>query len=142
MPIFSQASLDRLSTCDTRLQRILLHAIKIVDFQVIEGHRGEAAQNKAFDEGKSTKRWPEGNHNSLPSRAVDVAPLSVDTSKGRLDWGDKIAFGRLMGIMQAIAYSHGVKLRFGMDWDGDFRSVDRDDDEAFLDAPHMELVDP
>lgn len=142
MPQFSTASAEKLATCDNRLQVILNDAIQIVDFTVLQGHRGQEEQDKAFTEGKSQKKFPFGNHNAIPSRAADIAPLSVDTSKGKLDWGDNIAFGRLMGIVQAVAFKHGVRLRFGVDWDGDWRSVGRDNDEHFLDAPHVELLDP
>jgi peptidoglycan L-alanyl-D-glutamate endopeptidase CwlK len=140
VPQFSQTSLDRLATCDPRLQRLARLAILIVDFQVLEGHRDQAAQEQAVADGKSKLHWPNGNHNKLPSKAMDIAPLSTDVSKGKLDWGDLIAFGRLMGIMQALAFEDGIKLRFGLDWDGDFRSVGRDADESFLDAPHVEVL--
>lgn len=138
MPSFSNASRAKLESCDARLQLILNEAIQIVDFTVLVGHRGKEEQDEAFRTGKSQKQWPNGNHNAMPSRAVDIAPWLPQV---KLDWHDLIAFGRLMGIVQAIAHRHGIKLRFGLDWDGDFRSVDRDPDEDFLDAPHIELVD-
>lgn len=138
MPTFSVTSKQRLETCDPRLQELLNEAIKHIDFVVLEGHRGEAAQNEAFRKGASKKRWPNGNHNSLPSKAVDIAPYFPEV---KVDWDDLIAFGRLMGFIQCLAIQRGIKLRFGLDWDGDFRSVNRDPDEGFLDAPHIELVD-
>jgi peptidoglycan L-alanyl-D-glutamate endopeptidase CwlK len=138
MPVFSATSKQRLATCDSRLQLLLNEAIKHIDFVVVEGHRDEAAQNEAFRKGASKKRWPNGNHNAVPSRAVDIAPYFPDV---KIDWNDLVAFGRLMGFIQCLAILHGVKLRFGLDWDGDFRSVNRDPNESFLDAPHIELVD-
>lgn len=138
MPVFSQSSLEKLATCDQRLQNIMNEAIKIIDFKVDCGHRGKAEQDAAVAAGTSKKPWPTGNHNALPSRAVDILPLAA----GKLDWNDLILFGRLMGVVQAIAYQQGVKLRYGMDWDGDMRSVGRDPDEKFLDAPHVELNEP
>jgi peptidoglycan L-alanyl-D-glutamate endopeptidase CwlK len=138
MPTFSATSKQRLETCDPRLQELLNEAIKHIDIVVLEGHRGEAAQNEAFRKGASKKRWPDGNHNSIPSKAVDIAPYFPEI---KIDWSDLIAFGRLMGFIQCLAIQRGIKLRFGLDWDGDFRSVNRDPDEGFLDAPHMELVD-
>ncbi len=137
MPVFSRQSLGRLNTCDQRLQDILNEAIKIVDITILEGHRGQAKQNEAFASGHSKLKWPNGKHNALPSRAVDIAPYFPDV---KIDWKDLIAFGRVMGVIQAIAHSKGVKLRFGLDWDGDFKSVDSDPDENFMDAPHVELV--
>lgn len=138
MPTFSETSRQRLATCDPRLQELLNEAIKHIDFVVMVGHRNQADQDEAFRTGKSQKKWPDGNHNALPSRAVDIAPWFPDA---KLDWGDLIAFGRLMGFIQCLATERGIKLRFGLDWDGDFRSVNRDPDEHFLDAPHVELVD-
>lgn len=140
MPVFSEVSKQRLSTCDPRLQEIANEAIRVVDFTVLQGHRNQADQDKAFAEGKSKLKWPNGNHNTLPSKAMDIAPVFHDVP-GKVDWKDLIAFGRLMGIMQAIATRKGIKLRFGLDWDNDFRSVDQDPDESFLDAPHVEVVD-
>lgn len=142
MARFSALSRQRLDSCDLRLQYVLMDAIIIVDFTVLEGHRPKEAQDRAVREGKSQKPWPTGNHNSLPSRAVDVAPVHYEAGKLQIDWNDLIAFGRIMGVVQACAYRRGVRLRFGLDWDGDFRSVNRDPNESFLDAPHIELVDP
>lgn len=139
MPSFSTISQARLATCDSRLQDILNEVIQYVDFMVLEGYRGKDAQDLAVAQGKSTKPWPEGKHNAYPSRAVDIAPLSTQMGQ-KLSWKDTVAFGRLMGYVDFAAKRQGVKLRFGIDWDGDFRSVDVDPDEHFLDAPHVELL--
>lgn len=136
MPNFSQKSLEQLLTCDQRLQDILFEAIKFIDFIVIEGHRGKEEQNEAFRNGNSKLQWPNGKHNSSPSKAVDIAPYFADVT-GKIDWKDMAAFGRLMGFIQRIAHEQGVKVRFGIDWDGDFRTRD----ENFVDAPHLEIVE-
>lgn len=138
MPQFSALSQERLATCDMRLQIIMNEVIKRVDCVVLEGHRGKVAQEAAFAAGKSQKHWPDGNHNSMPSKAVDVAPYLPEI---KIDWGDLIAFGRLMGYIQRVADERQIKLRFGLDWDGDWRSVNRDPNEHFLDAPHVELIE-
>ena len=129
----------QLSEVDTDLADLVREAEKIVPLTVLEGHRGEAAQQKAFAEKKSKLQWPNGKHNKLPSLAVDLAPTYYEKGT-KIDWNDVIAFGRIMGVMQCLAFQRGVKLRFGLDWDSDFRSVGRDPDESFLDAPHVELV--
>lgn len=139
MPTFSEISRQRLATCDSRLQDILNEVIQYVDFMVLEGHRGKEAQDEAVRNGASQKPWPTGNHNSFPSKAVDIAPLSTQMGD-KLSWKDLVAFGRLMGYVDCVAKRHGVKLRFGLDWDGDFRTVGQDPDEKFLDAPHVELA--
>lgn len=138
MPKFSKESLLRLHSLDPELQLILSIVIRKVDFVILEGHRGEHAQNIAFDTGRSKLRWPKGKHNKLPSEAVDIAPYYPDI---RINWNDLVAFGRLMGYVQAVSDSLGVKLRFGMDWDGDWKTAgSQDPNEKFLDAPHVELV--
>jgi hypothetical protein len=138
MPSFSTTSLKQLATCDARLQDVLQAAILRVDFVILEGHRNEVDQNAAFAAGKSQKKWPEGNHNAYPSRAVDIAPYLPEV---KIDWNDLVAFGRLMGYIQCLADQRNIKLRFGLDWDGDWRTAGKNDpNEHFLDAPHIELV--
>ncbi len=141
---FTAAELAALESCHPHLQLVLRDAREIVDYQLIQGHRNEADQNRAFREGKTKLMWPHGNHNSMPSLAADVAPRNFDVAALRagasIDWSDLAAFGRLMGIMEACAWRRELQLRFGLDWDQDWRSVGPDPDESFLDAPHMELA--
>ena len=141
MATFGKASLDKLATCDHRLVLVAKDVIAIQDHTILQGHRHRADQDRAFAEGKSKLKWPHGNHNALPSRAIDVAPIYFEAGM-KIDWEDVIAFGRIAGMYQACAHLRGIRLRFGLDWDGDFRSVGRDPSERFLDAPHIELVDP
>lgn len=141
MATFSETSKQKLLTCDHRLLIVAEDVIQIQDHTILVGHRGQADQEKAFAEGKTKLHWPHGNHNAMPSRAIDVAPIYFENGM-KIDWGDVIAFGRIAGLYQACAFRRGIRLRFGLDWDGDFRSVGRDPGESFLDAPHIELVDP
>lgn len=138
MPSFSQASLDALDTCDLRLQLIAREAIKYVDFKVLKGHRGQAEQDAAFAAGTSKLRWPDGNHNKMPSLAMDVAPVYFDAG-ARINWKDIPAFARLAGYLERIAHEKGFTVRLGMDWDGDWRTAGHDPGENFLDAPHIEV---
>jgi len=135
MPAFSDRSLEQLSTCDERLQRIAHDAIQHVDFTVLEGHRGEEAQNIAFAKGLSKVQWPQGNHNSLPSRAMDIAPYPID-------WSEKATalarFAFVSGVIYASARRLGIRIRFGWDWN---RNLDPRD-ERFIDWPHVELDEP
>lgn len=121
MPEFSSTSLTRLATCERDLQALFLCVIRERDCIILCGHRGEADQNKAFDEGKSKLRWPHGNHNKMPSRAVDVAPYP-------LDWEDKAAFVELSKVVKKHAAKLGIRVSWGGDWQG------------FVDLPHWELV--
>jgi len=132
MPNFGKESLAQLATCDKRLQVVMKEVIKIFDFTVLEGHRGEVAQNKAFNKGLSKVRWPNGNHNSIPSLAVDIAPYPID-------WSDKLKaqlrFAYLAGHVMSTARRLDIKLRWGGDWN---RNQDSRD-ESFLDLPHFEI---
>lgn len=128
MPSFSKLSAERLATCDERLQRILNEAIKRVDFTVICGHRDEEAQEEAFRLNRSKVRWPMSKHNRLPSLAVDVAPYPID-------WKDTARFARLAGYIERVAHEQGVTIRWGGDFNGNWRS-----DDKFIDMPHLEIV--
>ena len=54
MAKFGSRSRGKLETCDDRIQRVMTRAIEAYDFTIVWGHRGEEAQNEAFDRGNST----------------------------------------------------------------------------------------
>lgn len=97
---------------------------------VIEGHRTEYDQNRYFLEGKSKVTFPNSKHNTMPSKAVDIAPYPID-------WKDKERFYELKKIIFEIAEKQGVKLRWGGDWDGDGDTTD----QTFHDLVHFEILD-
>ena len=140
MPSFSPTSLKHLETLDLRLKLILNEAIKTIDFKILEGHRNEADQEAAVARKASKVHWPDGKHNSLPSKAVDVAPGYFDRGF-KIDFNDLPAFGRLIGHLERIAIYKGIKTRPGMDWDMDWRSEHRPGESGFFDGPHLEVVD-
>lgn len=131
MPAFSRRSLERLETCDHRLQAVLLEVIKHFDCTVLTGHRGEAEQNEKVAQGLSKVRYPDSKHNRTPSLAVDVAPYPID-------WEDLDRFRYFAGFVMGVASCMGIKLRHGGDWDQDTQLKDN----RFDDLPHFELVDP
>lgn len=128
MPKFSKESAVRLATCHPDLQKVFNTVINFQDCTILEGHRGEEAQNKAFAEGKSKLKWPNGNHNKSPSEAVDATPYPID-------WYDTGRLYVFAGRVLQIADELGVELRWGGDWDGD--SLTRDN--TFNDLVHFEL---
>lgn len=135
MPSFSASSQKELETLHPDLQKVLKDAIQYFDFSVVEGFRGEDAQNKAFATGKSKLPWPLGNHNKSPSTAVDCAPFPIDWS----DRPDAIRrFCYMAGFLQASARRLGIPIRWGGDWN---KNDDLRDEGNFRDWPHFELVE-
>jgi peptidoglycan L-alanyl-D-glutamate endopeptidase CwlK len=128
MPRFGRKSKERLATCDKRLQDVFNEVIKHVDCSVLEGNRNEERQNKLFDEGKTKVKFPNGRHNSSPSLAVDVTPYP-------LDWSDRERQTLFAGFVLGVANRMGVTLRWGGDWDMDFKVMDN----RFDDFPHFEI---
>lgn len=127
---FSKKSLELLSQCDERLQKLCYEVIKVMDISILVAYRGQEEQDKAFAEKKSKLKFPNSKHNKVPSLAVDVAPYPID-------WADERRFYFMMGIFKAKADSLGIKIRLGGDWgsDNNFQN------DGFVDLPHIELLD-
>lgn len=137
MRTLSKVSADRLATCHPVLQQVVLAALQICELHVIVGHRGQADQDAAYASGASKLKWPNGKHNSLPSLAVDLAPDVIpDNGKADIDWKYVAHFYYLAGVMLAVAYDMGVKLRWGGDWDSDGNLKEN----TFQDLGHFEVV--
>ena len=128
MPKFGRTSLKRLNTCDEDLQALFKEVVKYFDCSVIEGHRNEARQNKAFEDGNSKVKFPKGRHNSKPSKAVDVVPYPVD-------WEDRERMTYFAGFVKGVAYMMGIPVRWGGDWNNNTDLKDNN----FDDLPHFEL---
>jgi hypothetical protein len=134
--VFGTDSEKQLATCTPGIQKVMRAALArgVMDFKIVEGHRGKTAQNIAYAKGNSQRPWPLGEHNALPSRAADIMPYPVD-------WSDKAANIQrccvLAGIVLACAVELGIGIRWGGDWnmDGDTR------DEKFRDYGHFEEVE-
>ena len=126
MPKFSKTSEARLSTCHRDLQAVCRELIKQFDFSVLEGHRGEKAQNAAFERGNSHVRYPNSAHNKTPSLAVDIAPYPID-------WGDLGRFREMIYRFDAVACvlrTRGEiqsRFEYGAFWPN------------FKDYPHVEI---
>jgi len=78
MAEFSKTSKTNLKQAHIDLQTLFNEVIQIVDCSVICGHRGEKAQNEAFDKGFSKVRFPNGKHNKKPAMAVDVMKYPIN----------------------------------------------------------------
>jgi hypothetical protein len=121
--------INKLIEIDAPLRLIVINVAKIIPLQIITGYRNQVDQDKAFSEGKSQVRYPNGAHNSNPAKAVDIAPLP-------LDWNDTLKFYYFAGIVLGVAAQLGIKLRWGGDWNTnhDFK------DNTLQDLVHFELI--
>jgi peptidoglycan L-alanyl-D-glutamate endopeptidase CwlK len=107
---YGRRSLEHKKTLHPDLQTILDDAIEIVDLSVLCGYRGELEQNIAYDAGRSKLRFPESDHNRMPSRAMD-------TGIHPINWEDREAFMYMQGILRGIAHRRGIKLKPIIKWD-------------------------
>lgn len=126
MPKFGHRSLKNLEQCHPLLQLLMYEAIKVTDFSVICGFRGEMEQNEAYSSGHSKLKWPQSKHNQSPSLAVDIVPYPID-------WNDERRFRTLGAVVKEIwsqlppEKTEGYELSWGGDW------------KTFKDFPHFEL---
>lgn len=117
---FSRRSIDNLNTCHPDLQAIAHEAIKIYDFSVICGYRGEEEQNEAYNKGRSKLKYPQSKHNKKPALAFDIVPYPVN-------WQELPRFYEMAGVIKAIAHTKGIEIEWGGDW------------RTFKDYPHFQL---
>lgn len=129
MPHFSIKSHNILNTCHPALKEVLLEVIKHIDCSVISGHRGQKEQDELKRKGRSQLSFPQSMHNENPSDAVDVAPYPSLFS-------DKAMFYVLGGYIMCVASQLGLKLRWGADFNQNWKF-----DDNFNDLGHFELTD-
>jgi len=130
---FGTRSKNNLATAHPDLQRLFNEVIKGYDCSIICGTRNQEDQDRAFHEGRSKVRYPNGKHNKQPSQAVDVVPWFKN--KPHIRWNDKEKFYHFAGYVQGIADGLGIPIRWGGNWDSD----DELKDQSFYDLPHYEL---
>lgn len=119
---FGSSSRAKLATCHPELAAVAerVMSYQVFDFAIVWGHRGEEAQNQAFLDGASTKKWPDSLHNRTPSPALDFAPW-ID---GRIPWDDSHAFAVIGGMFIAAGAELGTGIVYGGDWDMDGSTLD------------------
>lgn len=110
-------SRGHLDQCHPDLIELAESTIRVVpkafDFSIICGHRGEAAQERAYREKRSKKRWGESAHNVFPSRALDFTPYPL------LGWtgANRDQFLLIRGHFYLIAGQLGIRLKPTISWD-------------------------
>ena len=77
---WGKTSLDRLATCDKRLQQLCNRMLERSDFDmtITCGYRTKEDQEKAFEDGKSKAHFGQSKHNSFPQE-LDRLIVSIDT---------------------------------------------------------------
>ena len=104
------------------------------DLTVTCGRRSRADQEEAVRTGRSHVHWPHGKHNVEKeddlARAVDIHPYPID-------FKDTARYLVMHGAFMAEAHRRGVKIRHGIDWDGDGVLLT---DQRLDDYPHVELA--
>lgn len=130
MPKFGAASERQLATCHPDLQRVARRVVEFWDCSVLEGKRSEAQQK--LNVAKGVSKTLDSKHVyplDSPSLAMDLAPYPIR-------WRDDARWYAFAGFVIGVAFSLGVKLRWGGDWDSDRDFHDQD----FFDFPHFELI--
>ena len=129
MPYYSSKSKAKLAECTEGIQLVFGEVVRSWDNSVLTGHRDEETQTEKFEQNLSQVEWPDSKHNSVPSRAIDVAPYPID-------WEDKETWIMFGGYVLGVAESLGIKLRWGGAWNGQ-----RNKPGQFDDLGHFEEVD-
>lgn len=132
---YSKNSLKKLQAVDYRLVLLFTKIIDYYDHTILTGHRTHQEQTKAFLQKRSKVSWPNSKHNSVPSRAIDVAPWPIPDNWGADNWKDLVHFYEFAAIVRYEANKMGIAIRWGGDWDGDNDYKD----QKFNDLVHFEL---
>ena len=110
---FGARSIRERDTCVPELIQLADECIKFWNCSVLEGHRGEQKQNQYYAEKKSFLRYPHSKHNSMPSRAIHLAPWPID-------WNDIERWQRFGFFVLGVAQSLGIS---NLQWGGLWRSL-------------------
>lgn len=131
---FGKRSKLALENVHPQLVKLAERALELcdTDFSVLEGHRGEAEQNKAYRLGNTKVKYPNSAHNQMPALAIDCIPYPFAENGG---WKNEAGF---QAIAQAM-FQAARELKLDIRWGGDFN---RDENKTVSDAwdkPHFEL---
>ena len=135
----SQKSLERLNGVHPSLIFIVNAAIdtQIMDFSVNEGVRSIDRQKELVSKGASkTMKSKHLIQSDGYGHAVDLYPYPIDMDAVNKNSAVEIVrFGVLAGIIKSLAWTHGIEIEWGGDWDSDGQTLDH----TLFDAPHFQL---
>jgi len=100
-----------------------------VDIAVLEALRSISTQKRYLEQGK-TKTL-----DSKHLKQEDGYSHAVDLAIKPIDWNDTKSFIELSDLMFEESKNHGIKLRWGGDWDMDGDMTD----QRFNDLVHFEI---
>ncbi len=137
MPAFtSHRSLRVLSELSPNLVAVNNKAIQHIDYSLIDGARTTSQQQVIFADGRSKLDGinQRSKHQIYPGKpkatAFDFIPAPFTT------WDDRPLFTGYAFFFLGIGFEMGIELRWGGDWDQDFRWKD----QTWNDFPHLEEV--
>lgn len=147
MPAFSKKSLEMLQQCHPDLQKVMMEAIKIIDFSVTEGARTKEKQIEYYKAGKSktlnSKHLPKycNEFGREYSFAIDILPYFQ--TEPHIDYNDREEFTLLAGIILGIAKQlrDQGKIKSQIRWGGNWGLGKRIKYTTFVDMPHFEIVE-
>jgi len=116
---------NKLQGCHPKLFNLVHLMSEHMDLIVVCGHRNQPEQDAAFARGASKLKYPNSKHNSVPSKAVDIAPCSPNGSS--IDWNDIERFKDMMELAKSMAAALNIEIVCGGDW-------------TMKDYPHIQIV--
>lgn len=135
----SNKSLERLNGVHPSLVFLVQSAMEtqIMDFSVNEGVRTLDRQKDLVSKGFSkTMKSKHLVQSDGYGHAVDLYPYPIDMEAvNRNNAVEIVRFGVLAGIIKSLAWTHGIEIEWGGDWDSDGQTLD----STFFDAPHIQL---
>ena len=143
MPRFGSKSRKHLETCHPDIITLFEAVVEEVDCSITCGYRNKEDQDKAVASGNSKAIFPEGIHNTNPSKAVYDYPYPIDFyDLPRFYWfaGWVLAKAEILRNVGEITN----KIRWGGNWKGlnngkiDFSYNMRKD--VLNDMPHFEII--
>lgn len=129
-----------LKTCNIHAQGAIYYVLQFIDVGVAEGHRPKSRQNKLYEQSRTKLHWPDSEHNSMPSDAVDL----VVYVKGLGYIDEKTApekyrqyYGYLAGLLETYCYENNLHFRWGGSWSGSMNFNEAT--QTFDDLVHFEI---
>lgn len=134
--MLDEKSKEKIKGVDERLVKVVERMSNLVPFpvRVIEGVRTKEQQEALYAQGRTKPgkivTWTL-NSKHIEGKAVDVVPFVKNT----IPWNDVLLFVTMGKAMFQAAEEEGVSIRWGYDWDGDGKIMEKGE----YDGPHFEL---